>query len=73
MPRHFKVKCHSCRRPFPEGDMNTAEIQTARQTHWEPAEYDEVLVCDDCFNGDGPDEEYERANLKFKEETGSEL
>ncbi len=67
------VHCHCCNRLFAAEDMHKADVLTARQTHWEPAEYDEVLVCSDCFESDGPDEAYERANLKFKESHGSEL
>jgi hypothetical protein len=56
-----KVHCHSCRRLLPAEEMHHAEVLTARQTHWSPAEYDGVDICEDCFTGDGPDEDYERA------------
>lgn len=53
--------CHCCRRTFAVSEMHQASVETAKQTHWSPAEADEVLVCADCFEGDGPDEAYERA------------
>lgn len=53
--------CHVCNRLFPVSEMHQAYIETARQTRWSPAEADEVLICEECFTQDGPDEDYDRA------------
>jgi hypothetical protein len=56
-----RESCHCCERVCAVSEMHQAYVETARQTHWSPAEADEVLVCEDCFTSDGPDEAYERA------------
>jgi hypothetical protein len=65
--------CHVCNRLHHVAQMHEVQVRVAEQTHWSPAEYDDALVCSDCFNGDGPDEDYERANQRYKESHGSEL
>ena len=44
-------KCSRCGTPVHD-DAATVTILTARQTHWSPAEYDEVPVCDSCLEWD---------------------
>lgn len=53
--------CDGCNRLLPVNDMTEVAKLECRQTYSSPAEYSDVLVCDDCFSGDGPDEDYERA------------
>lgn len=65
--------CEGCKKPYPVQHLTEVVVLESRQTHWEPAEYRNALVCDACLAEDECDPEYERANLRFKEETGSEL
>jgi hypothetical protein len=44
-----KELCHCCHKPFRVRDLNTVAYQAAKQTHWTPAEWEEVLVCDECY------------------------
>lgn len=72
MAKH-REHCDGCNRLLPVNHMTAVAKLTARQTYSSPAEYDDVFVCDECLEEDQRDPDYERANLRFKEETGSEL
>jgi hypothetical protein len=67
-------QCYCCNGVRLVEEMHQVEVFEARQTHSSPAEYGEALVCSDCFYGDGPeDAEFVRADLKYRERTGSHL
>jgi hypothetical protein len=67
-------QCHSCHALFPMHRLFEVDIQTAKQTHSSPAEFDTVHVCRDCFHHVGQvDEAYERANAVWRETHGGEL
>jgi hypothetical protein len=60
--------CDKCLTIVSEQDIRA--VCTARPTRSSPAEYSEW--CAECC-GEDRDEDYERANLRYKERTGSEL
>lgn len=53
-------------------EVKTIIVQSARQTHWSPAEYDEIEVCTLCDDDTGYDEEYERAAANYDDEDGKD-
>lgn len=68
-----RAQCVSCNGLHPVALMHQVEVLACRQTHSSPAEYEDAWACDACFNGDGPDEDYERANQVWRETHGGEL
>ena len=65
--------CHQCGAIYAIYELVEVVVCTAKQTHSSPAEYEDALICSRCLAEDERDPEFERANLRFKEETGSEL
>jgi hypothetical protein len=60
------TRCDKCRKPATS--LEPVVIQTARQTHWSPAEHEEQDWCDSCRDAaeyeasmDDFDRDYERA------------
>jgi hypothetical protein len=54
-PEEELRECDRCGKP---GVLITCTRQTARQTHWSPAEYEEADLCDACRTAD--ERAYER-------------
>lgn len=66
--------CRGCHQEHPVHRMFEVDIQTARQTHSSPAEFEAVLICSGCFHHQGEvDDDYERANAVWRETHGGEL
>ena len=63
--------CDKCRRTVPTEDTEVGEVRVGRQTHREPAEYEDQTWCFDCINEakrdaemDDFDRAYERARAR---------
>lgn len=69
----YREHCDGCRKLLPVSTMTAVCKQVAKRTHSSPAEYEDVMVCDDCLREDERDPDYERACLRFKETHGGEL
>jgi deoxycytidylate deaminase len=65
--------CSVCGKDTPVSEMTEVVVQTAKQTHSSPAEYEDRLLCQSCLEEDERDPDYERANLRFKEREGHAL
>lgn len=57
--------CHFCHREFDRDGLFEVEVLACRQTHWSPDEYDAVLICQSCMDGEERDEDYERAAARY--------
>jgi hypothetical protein len=58
-------RCFACKGVFVKGDdIISVWVQTSKQTHWSPAEYDEVDIHSRCENNDR-DEAYEGAAARY--------
>ena len=51
-PGSFAAKCDQCGEMARVNDVQTFVVQTARQTHWSPAEYESRTVCGRCYRDD---------------------
>lgn len=67
------IRCASCHTEHPMHRLFQVDRLVARQTHSSPAEYEEALICHDCFHRGEVDDVYERANVVWKEQHGGEL
>ena len=56
-----EVACESCKKLVAPDEGKTLDVQTARQTHGSPAEYDEQFICHPCIDR----AEYEHENADY--------
>lgn len=54
------TKCDRCRKTVPPSFTESVVLLISRQTHWEPAEYDEEQWCYDCKDESEREREDER-------------
>lgn len=64
-------RCDKCRRE--REDVRVVEVFVSAATWSSPAEYEERYLCGPCRNEPERDEAFERADRRYREDTGSHL
>jgi hypothetical protein len=57
--------CSVCGKPIDPEDLVVRPVMVARQTHWEPEEFIDVTLHQQCADEPERDEAYERAAARY--------